>query len=105
MNNKHYQKAFSFVCQRRDGLERCSKCDHIERLRNRLRLIGSHIMNHIMSFMLLRFRLLGETRGDHGRQRIFGVIQPITKVLCGGETAEMGDDAKHKARIEPASEA
>ena len=105
MHKKHYQKAFSFVCQCRDGFERCSKCDHIKRLHNRLRLIGSHIMNHIMSFMLLRSQLLDETRGEHGRQRIFGVIQPITKVLCGGETAETGDDAKHRARIELASEA
>ena len=42
MNNKHYQKAFRFVCQCRHGFERRSEGNHVKRFFNRLRLIGNH---------------------------------------------------------------
>ena len=42
MNNKHYQKAFRFVRQCRDGFVRRSEGNHVKRFFNRLRLIGNH---------------------------------------------------------------
>ena len=79
MNNKHYQKAFRFVCQCRHGFERRSEGNHVKRFFDRLRLIGNHF-----------------SYSEGGRNGIFcEIIRPITKILCAAERGNLYDNMAH----------